>query len=166
MAVPCLAVVQRALVLLEDNRRLRRQAQQLQLQAAGEVWPAHTAAQVSAQTAGTQQGQVGHPQPQQQNTTQLQPQQQLQDGNVSRDHASAADGEPGATAAESSSALAAAAATGGGDAEGLREALTEAEQHLAVLREENERLMDLSNGLRAENQGLKQALSVQVRTRG
>lgn len=40
----------------------------------------------------------------------------------------------------------------------LREALAAAEDHVCVLTDEAERLMELSNGLRAENEGLKRAL--------
>jgi hypothetical protein len=42
----------------------------------------------------------------------------------------------------------------------LQGALAAAEQHLAVLSDENERLMELSNSLRAENEQLKRSLQV------
>jgi hypothetical protein len=63
---------------------------------------------------------------------------------------------PGEADADAEAAAAAAA-----EASQLREALVSAEQHVSVLSDENERLMDLSNGLRAENEGLKKALNLQ-----
>jgi hypothetical protein len=44
----------------------------------------------------------------------------------------------------------------------LQDALAAAEQHLAVLTDENERLMELSNSLRAENEQLKRSQQVRV----
>jgi small-conductance mechanosensitive channel len=44
----------------------------------------------------------------------------------------------------------------------LQDALAAAEQHLAVLTDENERLMELSNSLRAENEQLKRSRQVRV----
>jgi len=61
-------------------------------------------------------------------------------------------------AAEAEADRAAAAA----EALALRDCLEAAEQHVLVLTDENERLMELSNGLRAECDGLKQALNLQV----
>jgi hypothetical protein len=44
----------------------------------------------------------------------------------------------------------------------LQDALAAAEQHLAVLTDENERLMELSNSLRAENEQLKRSQQVRI----
>lgn len=68
----------------------------------------------------------------------------------------AADAAMGAELASAAAAEAAAA-----ELSDMQEALSGAETRVAVLVDENERLMELSNGLRAENQGLKQALSLQ-----
>lgn len=93
------------------------------------------------------------------------PQQQLQQQLV------AVDEQQGALApaeAESSSPAAAAAAADAAAAEAaeLRDVLVSTEEHVCVLVQENERLMDLSNGLRAVNEGLKKALSTQVCSAG
>jgi hypothetical protein len=127
--------------LLADNRRLRRQAMQLQLQAAGD----------SLSSAG-QLDAAPLPQTQAAPAATLDAQQQLVP--VDQPQAVPAAGAAGAQA-EADAAAAAEAA--------LREALRSAEQHVSVLSDENERLMDLSNGLRAENEGLKKALNLQVR---
>lgn len=143
-------VLQRVSTLLADNRRFRRQAMQLQLQAAGDSpMPAgelDTAALPQTQAAPT--------------ATPNEAQQQL----VPADQSQAA-AESAAAAGAQAEADAAAAAEAAAEAAELREALMSAEQHVSVLSDENERLMDLSNGLRAENEGLKalKALSLQVR---
>jgi hypothetical protein len=77
----------------------------------------------------------------------------------------AVDEQQGALApAEAESPSPAAAAALAAEAAELRDALASTEEHVAVLTQENERLMDLSNGLRAENEGLKRALTTQVGT--
>lgn len=128
---------------------------QLQLQAAGDT----------AILAEGQQGQAAAAQQQQlvavdELTSPQQPHPQLQQ------QLFAVDEQQGALApaeAESPSAAAAAAANAAAvEAAELRDALASTEEHVAVFVQENERLMDLSNGLRAENEGLKRALSIQV----
>lgn len=152
LSCPCL---QRVSTLLADNRRLRRQAMQLQLQAGT------TAA--DSNTAGTADSQA-HPQGSQDAVDALslaaaagpassqQQQQQLVAVDAMQDAA--------VVAAETEADRAAAAA----EALALRNSLEAAEQHVLVLTDENERLMELSNGLRAECDGLKKALNLQVHT--
>jgi hypothetical protein len=143
--LPYCLLLQRVSTLLADNRRLRRQAMQLQLTAAGDngssAGQADAAALPQTQAALT--------------ATPIETQQQL----VPVDEPQAVAAADAAGAQAEADAAAAAAAV---EAAELREALMSAEQHVSVLSDENERLMDLSNGLRAENDGLKKALNLQV----
>lgn len=137
--------------MLADNRRLRRQALQLQLQAAG--------GNTSATPAGEQpdapmlQAQASAAQPPSETQQQQQQQQLVPAGQgMAAAHVQATPADADANADTEAAAAA--------EASELREALMSAEQHVSVLSDENERLMDLSNGLRAENEGLKKALNL------
>lgn len=143
-SLPDCPLLQRVSMLLADNRRLRRQALQLQLQAAGET-PSSTGQSEAAALPQTQAAPTATCDETQQQLVPVDEQQAV----------AAAAADAAGTQAEADAAAAAEAAE-------LRGALVSAEQHVSVLSDENERLMDLSNGLRAENEGLKKALNLQV----
>lgn len=140
------AAVQRVSTLLRDNRHYRRQAMQAQLAAlhaaaagAGPL-PSQQAEGAAAAAAAVAPA------------VQLMQQPAALGLPPGRSEAAAA-GElvPGGGGGSRSSEQ---------DVLQLQGALAAAEQHLAVLSDENERLMELSNSLRAENEQLKRSLQV------
>lgn len=138
-------MLQRVATLLKDNRHYRRQVIQVQL--------------APAATAGTpadrERQQLALPEPAASGQQQMaQEAQSGTAGAVVPDATAVADDSPDV---DSPAATAAAAV----ELSQLRESLADAEQQLALLSDENEKLMELSNSLRAENEQLT-ALQVSV----
>ncbi|KAF6251200.1 hypothetical protein COO60DRAFT_1464478 [Scenedesmus sp. NREL 46B-D3] len=128
---------ERVSTLLRDNRHYRRQAMQAQLAAL------HAAAAGTGSTPPQQAGPAAAAGPPMQLDMQpVQPTLAL----------------PPATSNAAAAGVAAPPDSSSQDVLQLRDALAAAEQHLAVLSEENERLMELSNRLRAETEQLKRSL--------
>jgi hypothetical protein len=144
-------VLQRVATLLRDNRRFRRKALQVQAASAGHGRSA--AAQAAAAATSELPTDVGA----------LSDRQQLPmaaEGDSYSPEAlllTGSDAAPLRAAAGSGQAagVGADAATAKAEVSALSSALSNAEQELQLLSAENEKLMDLSNSLRAENHRLK-----------
>lgn len=133
---PCFLHLQRVATLLKDNRHYRRQVMQVQLAAAAGPADSSSDQQALALPATSHQHQLTPP-----GGSQTVPA-----GTAAADD-SAADGNAAGTGLQGEGPSAV------GDA--LSESLADAQQQVLMLSDENEKLMELSNSLRAENERLK-----------
>jgi hypothetical protein len=142
--------MQRVSTLLRDNRRYRRQAMQAQL-AALQAAAAGTSGLLPAQQP--EMAAAAAPAPAAANELALPVNAQPMQSTLALPPSTSEQ----ATAGELAQAGSSSSSQGVLQLQG---ALAAVEQHLAVLSDENERLMELSNSLRAENEQLKRSLQV------